>query len=154
MFIKTNEIFYQKIIFQLVFIYMSQVSHKHAQVGNYFTIDQEQLINIFFNSCYMLEWLVISEIYYVFTTLLWIFNKKDCILNICSQHWDINDSNWCFSIKRGYFIKIWGGYFKIQGEILNSVRINNTAEPRYNEHGLYQIRRYRTLVSDHKSTLR
>ena len=28
------------------------------------------------------------------------------------------------------------GYFKIQGEI-NLVRINNTVEPRYNEHGLY-----------------
>ena len=54
------------------------------------------------------------------------------------------------STKWGYFIKIWVGYFKIQGEI-NLVRINNT--PRYNEHGLYQIHRYRTLVSDHKSTL-
>ena len=56
------------------------------------------------------------------------------------------------SVKWGYFIKIWVGYFKIQAE-LNLVRINNTVEPRYNEHGLYQIHRYRTLVSDHKSTL-
>ena len=45
-------------------------------------------------------------------------------------------------------------FYKIQGEI-NLVRINKTVEPRYNEHEheLYQIHRYRTLVSDHKSTL-
>ena len=44
----------------------------------------------------------------------------------------------------GYFIKIWVCYFKILGEI-NLVRTNNTVEPRYNEHGLYQIHRYRTI---------
>ena len=53
------------------------------------------------------------------------------------------------SIKWGYFIKIWVGYFKIQGEI----NLVNTVEPGYNERGLYQIHCYRTLVSDHKSTL-
>ena len=50
------------------------------------------------------------------------------------------------------FIKLWVGHFKIQGEI-NLDRINNTVEPWYNKHGLYLIHRYRTLVSDHKSTL-
>ena len=53
------------------------------------------------------------------------------------------------SIKLGYFLKIWVGYFKIQREI-NLIRINNnTVEPRYNEH----VHRYRTLVSAPKSTL-
>ena len=49
------------------------------------------------------------------------------------------------STKLGYFIKIWVGYIKIQGEI-NLVRINNTLEHRNNEHGLYHIHRYRTLL--------
>ena len=51
------------------------------------------------------------------------------------------------SIKWGYFIKIWVGYLQIQGEI-NLVRINNN-----NEHELYQLHRYRTLVLAHTSTL-
>ena len=72
-----------------------------------------------------------------------------------------NDSglNLCRSFKARPSMNRERGFYKDLGWLLqysreiNLVRSNNTVEPRYNEHGLYQIRRYRTLVADHKSTL-